>query len=489
MIVPVLDGTQLKALGREMPLPFKLSLIGPDIHSEADVIECRQIFRLLPGRRLVCLSSYQGKQVIAKLFIHPEKSVSDLERELKGYRFFFNAGIPTPKLMLSGRLSNGGFYVLYDYIADSISPGSEISLIPDAHSLETISKLIAIIARMHNADLQQVDLHLNNFLYTKRQLYAIDCSDVVPLSPSSTRKLGQIYKNCADILSQLPVVYDPLIPDFLHQYHLHAHFETELSLARMYREIDVWRKWRISKYLKKAARNCSEFIAEKEWSEYRVYRREYSNPSWMTFFARLDEQVESSKRLKDGNTATVVLAECEGKLVVIKRYNIKDFRHLLSRFWRPSRGWTTWKNAHCLKVLGIRTPKPIAIIEKRFGCWRHKAFYLSEYEPASDVLSVYSDQDKVSKQHLADFSHLFSAMINAGVSHGDLKANNILLTEGGISLIDLDAMKFHADYKSFMKYFSQDIERFLRNWSTNKRVKGQFEKLIASLPRGKRHQL
>ena len=209
----------------------------------------------------------------------------------------------------------------------------------------------------------------------------------------------------------------------------------------------------------------------------------------MMFFARLDEQVESSKRLKDGNSATVVLSECEGKPVVIKRYNIKDFRHFLSRFWRPSRGWTTWKNAHRLKVLGVKTPKPIAVIEKRFGCWRHKAFYVSEYEPALDALSVYSGQDKVSKQHLAAFFHLFSAMINAGISHGDLKANNILLTEGGISLIDLDAMKLCPGHKSFAKYFSKDMERFLCNWSANQGVREQFEKLIASLPRGKNFQL
>lgn len=482
MTAALLDGGQLHALGWEIPYPFNLSVAG--VKADTD-IECQQLFRLLPGRRLVCLACYQEKQVLAKLFVHPGKAAIDYKRELQGYQYFTSAGIATPKLLESGRLHAAGFYALYEYLVDAVPLSSYLSATPDPASRDYLSKLIAIIARMHNADFQQVDLHFNNFLCTDSKLYTIDCGDVVPLSHLPVQKSGQMYKNYADILSQLPLVYDQLLPEFLQQYQLQLKGDQDFSLARMQPEIDVWRKWRLAMYLKKTARTCTEFISAKKWNDRRVYKRACSQPSWLEFFSRLDEQVDSGKRLKDGNSATVTLTECEGMSVVVKRYNIKNFKHLLSRCWRPSRAWRAWENAHRLKVLGIKTPQPIAVVEKRLGFLRHKAFYVAEYDPSPNALSVYAKGGEVTPQHLEDFFHLFSAMMYAGISHGDLKANNLLLTEAGIALIDLDAMTFHSDQKHFMKYFSKDMERFMRNWVPNKRAYAQFEKLIASLPWGK----
>jgi hypothetical protein len=55
-----------------------------------------------------------------------------------------------------------------------------------------------------------------------------------------------------------------------------------------------------------------------------------------------------------------------GRTLVIKRYNIKGFAHWLKRFWRPSRAWHSWREGNRLAFLGIATPKPLAVLEKRF---------------------------------------------------------------------------------------------------------------------------
>jgi tRNA A-37 threonylcarbamoyl transferase component Bud32 len=482
--ISILDGIQLYLLKRErVPVPFQLDIAASGIHTGGGaLLECREILRFLPQRRLVCLAEYEGHTVVAKLFIHSDKAETDYAKELAGYEYLYNAKVLTPKMLISGPLNNAGFYVLYHYIEAAVILQKNISAVPDEHSIHSLQKLLAVIAQMHNAGIVQIDLHLNNFLLTDQQLFTIDCGDVVKLNHSSSRKTAQIYKNLADILSQLPIVYDRLINEFITVYQAGSHLQYPLAKADLCQKMQQWRKWRIKKYLKKSTRNCSEFIAEKTLRECRVYRREYVNVNWLRFYAQLDELVESSQRLKDGNTATVALADCEGRKLVIKRYNIKSFGHWLSRMWRPSRGWTSWQNAHQLKVLGIKTPRPIAVVEKRFGWLRHKAFYVSEYEPAADALSAYYQKDEVSAQHLDDFNDLFTAMVYARISHGDLKANNILLTEKGLSLIDLDAMKFHRQQIDFEKAFERDCLRFLRNWRPESKVYQQFKMLLNNLP-------
>ncbi len=477
---------QLQQITHDPPVPFQLEIA---TQSQADItntLECLEILRLLPGRRIVCRATFQGQTVIAKLFIHPGKSAADHEQELTGYKHFISAKIITPTLLFSGSLKSAGFFVLYEYIASTTSLESHIALKPNQSSIAYIRELMPLIAKMHNAHIQQIDLHLNNFLVQhhkkEKQLYAIDCGDISLLSQSEDTRLLQINKNIACILSQLPIIYDQFLYDFLKLYQQKSIFKPIASHEAICDQINQWRKWRIRKYLKKATRSCSEFIHEQNWHELRIYKREYADQEWQSFYNHLDELVENSPRLKDGNSATVALAECQGQKIVIKRYNIKDFRHWLSRFWRPSRGWKTWQNAHQLIVLGIKTPEPIAIIEHRLGWLRHKAFYVSRYDPAEDALSRYTKTDKVTAVQIEDFRQLFTAMIHSHLSHGDLKANNILLTEGGLSIIDLDAMKTHTSSRCFEKAFKRDLRRFMQNWAFESKVHKQLAQLLKELP-------
>ena len=68
----------------------------------------------------------------------------------------------------------------------------------------------------------------------------------------------------------------------------------------------------------------------------------------------------------------------------------------------------------------------------------------------------------------------------AGVSHGDLKASNFLLTEQGAAIIDLDSMEEHSKIRIRRKAQRQDIERFLRNWSSVPSLEKRFADLLES---------
>jgi tRNA A-37 threonylcarbamoyl transferase component Bud32 len=476
---------KLNLFSPTISLPFTLELNSgnnPEGHSQQSAsLECTEILRSLPGRRLVCRGTYCGQQVLAKLFIHPHKAERDYKQELSGYKYLTQTEITTPQLINSGNISAVGYYILYHYLENARPLEQKIApLSPDIASTY-IAQLMAIIATMHSANFQQIDLHLNNFLWSNDKLYTIDCGDIAPLSNSKQKKAVQIHRNIADVLSQLPLHYDPLIPAMLAQYQQQMQENIQISVTKINKHIDRWRQWRMRNYLKKAARNCSEFLTITNWHKVMVCRREYSSAAWLEFYANLDQTIENATRLKSGNTATVTLAECNGIKVVIKRYNIKNFRHWISRFWRPSRGWKSWQNAHRLKVLGIKTPKPIAVIEQRWGWLRYRAYYLTEYNPALDALTMFTQQPAVSDEQLIAFKQLFTAMIYARISHGDFKGNNILVDNNNLALIDLDSMYFHRFRHSFAKAFTKDLQRLQRNWSNNTNVTQQFTQLIKEI--------
>ncbi len=488
----VLDPSLLFQMGRTLPVPFQIKYT--EVLNCTKVLNCIKVLRLLPQRRIVCqalmdASELQGnKSTIVKIFFHPDKAENDFNNEITGYELLKKTGILIPQRLSYGSFTNAdkthkAYCVLYEQIQTQTTLEDVISFKPDAKSEHYIKQLMTLVAAMHNSHVQQIDLHLNNFLVDQEneKIYTLDCGDVSELSSSVSKQLNQIHKNLADVLSQLPIIYDQFLETFLHAYQQQMAPGFTINQKQIEQHIQKWRHWRIRKYLQKAARNCSEFRYEKSWSLLKVVQRDYSSGPWLSFYRRLDELTESSERLKDGNTATVALAECAEQKVVIKRYNIKNFRHRLSRFWRPTRAWKTWQNAHQLHVLGIKTPKPIAVIEQRSGWFRGKAFYLSEYEPAPDALSVLSEQESVSKNTLQDFEQLFMAMILSRMSHGDLKANNILLTENGLTLIDLDAMQFHSNDRQFKKAFRRDLKRFIKNWPETSTVHRQFSELVTKI--------
>lgn len=82
---------------------------------------------------------------------------------------------------------------------------------------------------------------------------------------------------------------------------------------------------------------------------------------------------------KTGGAASVGRVEVAGRTLVVKRYNIKGFAHWLKRFWRPSRAWHSWQEGNRLAFLGIATPKPLALLEKRFLWLRSRAYLVTEY--------------------------------------------------------------------------------------------------------------
>lgn len=166
-------------------------------------------------------------------------------------------------------------------------------------------------------------------------------------------------------------------------------------------------------------------------------------------------------------TTTVALIHIDGKPLVIKRYNIKGFFHALKRAIQPSRAARCWYHAHLLRSLDINTPRPIAMIEKRFGPLRRQAYFITEYIDGIDGDTIFRDptQDSIKTQTYADNIIKSIKQLHENlISHGDLKATNFIYQGVEPYFIDLDATRQHASYSKGKRKFARDRRLFLLNW-------------------------
>ena len=233
---------------------------------------------------------------------------------------------------------------------------------------------------------------------------------------------------------------------------------------------------RLADYLKKCLRDCSLFKVDKRPDRFIAMVRdevELLTP----LVADPDHWLDSGITLKQGRTATLAMVELGGRKLVIKRYNIKNPGHALSRCWRPSRAWHSWVEGHRLSFLGIATPRPLAMIEQRLGPLRRQAWVIVEYCAGESLDAHFSRfvETGPPAAELQAIRELFRKLADAQVSHGDLKATNLLRDGSLLTLIDLDAMRQHASTESYLRAWRKDRARFLQNWPEGSALRCELE--------------
>jgi len=129
----------------------------------------------------------------------------------------------------------------------------------------------------------------------------------------------------------------------------------------------------------------------------------------------------------------------------------------------------------------ISTPKPVALVEERFGPLRGRAWYVSEYVQGDDALSLCNPPAGVFIDAQADAASVVTVLkrlAHCRISHGDMKGSNFILARQGATVIDLDAMKQHEHEPGFRRAQRRDLRRFMRNWKTCPETAAMFQKLI-----------
>ena len=474
---------ELISCGRAPELPLALTL-------GDDAIELLSLLRVLPGQRYVGVALWQGRKVLAKLLVGRKAQRSFL-REQRGAQLLAAQGIVTPPLLASGSVVDEGGWLLFEYLdgAQSLEQSwqalAQVALLDSRHAV-VLGEALAAIAEMHAKGLWQADLHLDNLLRHQDQLYAIDGGGIKAETPGQPLSRKRVLENLGVFFAQLPAEIEPHIEELLVHYVL-ANPQHGLPLEALHTEIAKLRRWRLRDYLKKIARDCSLFSAKTGAFGLRVVRRDVEQ-KLQALLPELDVRIEQGHLYKTGGAATVARVEWQGQPLLVKRYNIKNLLHWCKRFWRPSRAWHSWREGHRLQLLGIATPRPLAVVERRW-CWlRGRAYLLTDYLGGQDIIArfqPYLDSSPPDADLLA-LDRLFNALLRERISHGDFKGYNVFWDElhggGSWSLIDLDAMQQHRSLRSFAAAYTRDRARFLRNWPVNSPLHRLLDKRLPQVP-------
>ena len=214
-----------------------------------------------------------------------------------------------------------------------------------------------------------------------------------------------------------------------------------------------------------------------------VCDRAMASPEMLELLADPDASLQQagSKYLKQGNTCTLWQVRAGQHMLVVKRYNIKGLTHRISRMFRATRAAVSWKNAQRLQMCGISTPKPVALIEERFGPLRGRAWYVSEFVQGDDALDLCNppaDRLIDAQADVGSVVALLTQLAHCRISHGDMKGNNFILTRQGATVIDLDAMKQHVHKSGFQRAQRRDLRRFMRNWQACPETAAMFLQLM-----------
>jgi tRNA A-37 threonylcarbamoyl transferase component Bud32 len=144
----------------------------------------------------------------------------------------------------------------------------------------------------------------------------------------------------------------------------------------------------------------------------------------------------------------------------------------------------SWRNSHLLKSIGVNTPNPVAMMEKRLGPLRSVSYILTEYVDGTDIHHLLNS-DKVGEIDLfglvKQFGELLRRFASSSISHGDFKATNFILSDKGLFITDLDAVRSHRLKWKFKKAFREDLVRLMQNWRNAPHIAAIFQNEISKI--------
>jgi tRNA A-37 threonylcarbamoyl transferase component Bud32 len=470
---------RLREAGHSIEVPFSLSLEGSD-----DLLFCETLLRTMPGKRSVFRGRWGKQPVVAKLFYRPLQIYRHLRREVDGTEALLRAGIATACLLYAGKAVDTAITVLlFEYIPTN---GRLQEVWNNPVSLDEkraiLQQFMCILAKMHEAGIKQSDLHLNNFLINDYTLYCMDGSTIKKKRSRRPLKRNESLNNLALLFAQLKLEDTLLMADVYPDYiRGRTWTDAHATLRELQLRTEYWRKKRIRKYLKKIFRESTEHICERSPGRFLLCRRANFTPDMTTFLNNPDLMLDGvdARLLKRGNTATVGRVRIDGQDLVVKRYNIKSLWHRLRRSCATTRAACSWRNSHLLLMLGIETARPVALLEKRCGPLRGRAYFVSEYIEGPHALAFFQDETNTYMIEVGRrIAGIFQKLRAARISHGDMKATNMIIRLGTPVLTDLDAMRFHRGRRSFASAQRKDMERFLHNWIDMPEVGRLFQQLL-----------
>jgi tRNA A-37 threonylcarbamoyl transferase component Bud32 len=444
--------------------PFQLVINRTYPRKYTENLMCTTLLRAIPGRRKVYDAVWDNKSVIAKVFSHKIHARRHLRREWLGLKRLASHGLSAPEPLFYGQTEDGKWAVVVEKIAESSTILDIFFKTPEpTKKLSLLLMICKEVAKQHTKGILQQDLHLGNFLFRDDKIFALDVGQMQFLRREADRKSS--ISQLAMLAFYLPDSNTQLIKELCEEYFKARGWrygKTDEILFQ--KQLDLHRRRMLRKGLKKSMRTSKRHLRIKTNGYFAIFDKTFCQQTEpLDFIENLDKLMDEGQILKHGNTCYVSHLNWNGKDIVVKRYNHKGFTHSLRHTIKKSRARRGWLHGHRLGMLDIATPKPLAFIEQLKAKVIWKSYLVTEYVEGRKLYDFLKNSDATKEQHQIinnQIKELLDEMEKNHITHGDLKHTNILVTDKGLVLTDLDGMKVHKSGCRYKSSRAKDLQRF-----------------------------
>ena len=446
--------------------PFQLLIKPAPSKNQTESVLCTALLRAIPGRREVYEASWNGKSVIVKVFSHKISAKRHLKKEWQGLNLLQSKGLNAPQPLLYGQTEDGQQAVVMEKIVNSTTVLDALRKTPDkTKKLQLLVLVCKELARQHSKGVFQKDLHLGNFLLSGDNVFVLDVGQTrfFPREITRNRSISQL----ALLSGCLPANDTASLATLCEEYFRARGWQFGKPDELLFqKQLTVRRKRTIRKGLKKCLRTGKRYLKIKTGEYLAVFDRSLCRQDQpLDFIEQIDALMDKGQILKNGNTCFVSHLRWNDKDIVVKRYNHKGFIHSLRHTIKGSRARRGWLHAHRLTMLQVPTPKPLAYIEQYSGPLVWKSYLVTEYVQGQKLYNFLQDSKVTDEQRskiTTQVNELLDKLGKYHITHGDLKHTNILITDNGLVLTDLDGMKVHKWNWTCNLRLAKDVDRFTK---------------------------
>jgi len=315
-----------------------------------------------------------------------------------------------------------------------------------AGRMDLLLRVCRELAMQHERGVLQKDLHLGNFLLAAERVLVLDPGQMRFFSHPVTRKKS--ISQLALLSCYLPADEVESISRLCKEYFSARRWRFEESDRAVFqKEIESHARRMIRRQLRKCIRTNKRHLRIRAHGLAAVFERAfYAGAEPLDFVEQIDELMAHGEIFKDSNTTYISRFTWNGRDIVVKRYNHKGLVHSLRHTMKMSRARQGWLHGHRLGALDVTTPKPLAYVELLKGLLVWKCYIVTEYVEGQNLYHFLRDKKVGDKQRSAAIQQILEVLGKLrkyGITHGDVKPSNILITENGPSLTDLDSMQVH----------------------------------------------
>ncbi|MBS3921102.1 MAG: hypothetical protein KG012_19695 [Deltaproteobacteria bacterium] len=364
-----------------------------------------------------------------------------------------NLNIPRPMGWME-RVHRGCVRESY-YLSEAVESGVPLAEVADILKDEKVlTELVKTVIKMHSSGLLHQDLHAGNFLWDGESFYLIDLHRARLLRSLS---LNQRLWNLSHLFHSLRSVWgeDEQLR-FLDQYFGGDSISSQKKGAYLIK-IHSWmarlqkRQWKSR--TKRCLKESTEFSVKKEKGLTFYHRKGFP-------FDRLKKVVERHLAMVEENPSLLVKQSPE---VIVSIFDDEDDRicvkqfcypHWWNRFrehFRRPKGLKAWLGGNGLRVRGISSIKPLALMERKSWFNFVEGFLVMDASEPGEEMDRYLCKGfsgfEEKRVFIKSFARWLSQLHQKGIYHQDMKTCNILVSKNGqvwdFKLLDLEDVRLN----------------------------------------------